>query len=96
MKLKGFQNGEYYEEELQKTNRYYISNRGGYFLATYDDGGNDKKIEAGKIRGKQRAWKTTIFNRYEKKDDYDINYKYYIREANKIKYAVEPPVYTLF
>ena len=36
----------------------------------------DTNIEAG--------WKCTLFNKFEKKDDYNINYNYYIEECNKI------------
>ena len=32
----------------------------------------------------EAGWKCTLFNKYEEKDNYDINYNYYIEECNKI------------
>jgi len=47
-------------------------------------------IEDVKIEPKDRetnieaGWKCTLFNKYEEKNNYDINYNYYIEECNKI------------
>ena len=67
----------------QKTVRYYMSRSGG---ALTKENLFDKRVislEAGKS--------ATVFNRFVNRidwDDYDINYGYYIAQANKIKYAV--------
>ncbi len=41
----------------------------------------EENLEAGQV--------CTIFNKYEMKDDYNINYKYYINECEKIINAIE-------
>ena len=38
----------------------------------------------------------TLFNKYYKSDNYNINYQFYIREANKIKNVIEDLQLTLF
>lgn len=72
--------GEVVIEELQKTNRYYVSKSSGTIVKI--DGDKETRVEAG--------YNLTIFNDYEKKDmeDYKIDYSYYILEANKILYKV--------
>lgn len=75
--------------KLQKTNRYFISNKGGTFYKCHVDG-REQVIESG--------WGVTIFNMYEKKDikDYDIDYQYYINECMKIIRVVEPEQLSMF
>lgn len=48
---------------------------------TIDPSERETNIESG--------WLCTIFNKFIEKDDYDINYDYYINECNKIIKAVE-------
>jgi len=63
-------------EKQQKNVRYFISNRGANFMKYYSKG-TSEVINSG--------YQVTIFNNYIEKpfDKYDINYKYYIKEAQK-------------
>jgi len=65
-------------KKLDRTTRYYISNNGG---TIYKDFGE------GRMSGINVGYSTTLFNKFEQKDwdKYDINYSFYIAEANKIK-----------
>lgn len=61
-------------EILGRVNRYYVSNNGYKLIKEYDDGRQQELVANQKL---------TLFNKYEDKDDYDIDYSYYIKEANK-------------
>ena len=93
MIVRSVKNGKIIEQVLQKTNRYYISNKGSHFIKRYDDG-SESQVEAHPQRGK--GYKVKIFNDYKKLDDYDIDYNYYIREANKIVNTIVPSTGKLF
>lgn len=64
------------EEEQQKNVRYYISKKGATFV---------KKYTSGEGEGINKGYQVTIFNKFIEKSmaDYDINYDFYIKEANK-------------
>lgn len=81
-------NGRIQIKQLDRTTRYYISNSGGVL---YKDFGSKKS-------GVNIGYSATIFNQYINKDmkDYDLNYNFYISEANKIINAVEDKQLTLF
>jgi hypothetical protein len=84
------ENGTLSETILQKTNRYLITNKGGTLMKVHSDG---REVNI------QKGYKTTIFNihyRYEDFSDYDINYQFYYREANKIINAICNNQQTLF
>lgn len=76
-------------KDLTKTTRYYISNHGGSL---------QKKFDNGTIVGVNVGFITTIFNEYEEKEmsQYDINYKFYNAEANKIINQIEDKQLSLF
>lgn len=69
------------DDKLDRTTRYYISNTGGILLKDFN----------GKLNGVNVGFSVTIFNKYIEKDfkDYNINYRFYIAEANKIKNVIE-------
>jgi len=67
------------KQRLDRTTRYYVSNRGGILI---------KQFGSGAMSGVNVGFNTTLFNTYVEKDNYDINYKFYISEANKIKDAI--------
>lgn len=69
------------DDKLDRTTRYYISNIGGILLKDFN----------GKLNGVNVGFSVTIFNKYIEKDfkDYNINYRFYIAEANKIKNVIE-------
>lgn len=76
-------------EKQQKNVRYYISNKGSSFTKYYTDGSTE--IIAG-------GYQVKVFNKYIKKDmkDYNINYQYYIEQANKIINTIVDNQLTLF
>jgi len=63
-------------EKMQKTNRYYISTKGGALL----------KKKNNKYTSMAAGLTIEIFNNYIEKDmkDYNIDYNYYISECNKV------------
>lgn len=69
-------NGIFTVENVQKNNRYYIDNSKSIFIKTYSSG--EKEII-------HKGYSVKSFNNYIEKDieKYDINYKFYIKEANK-------------
>lgn len=67
--------GSIVDTKLNRTTRYYISNNGGQL---YKDFGK------GRQSGVNVGYTVTLFNKYENKEDYNINYGFYITEANKI------------
>lgn len=76
------ENGDRFRERQQRTIRYYISKKGSTLLKKNKEDGREILLNVGK--------NSTLFNRYEKKEmsEYDIDYGFYIAEANKIKNAV--------
>jgi hypothetical protein len=86
--LKYIKNGEFVKENLTKTTRYYISNKGGILLKHFKT--------SNKYSGVNIGYTATLFNRYVKKDNYDINYSFYINETNKIITAVDDRQLELF
>jgi hypothetical protein len=75
--------------KLARTTRYYISNTGGVLTKVFDDG---------RETGVNIGFSVTLFNKYEEKpmEEYNLNYQFYIREANKIKDAVVDRQLSLF
>ena len=75
---KKIENQEYSEKDLQKTVRYYISNKGSKLMKC-------NKLDKRKIQVEAGNWLQTVFNVYEDKpwDDYDINDKYYLEKIYK-------------
>ena len=75
-------------ENLQKTNRVFLSTTGGYLYKTKDDRKNGVFVQQ----------KVTLFNDYYELpfDQYNVNYKWYIREVYKIIDEIEPKQLTLF
>ena len=74
-------------EKQQKNVRYYISNKGASFYKYYNKGTNEVI---------NKGYRVTIFNNFIKKDNYDINYNFYIRECNKIIKEIEKIQLSLF
>lgn len=93
MVLKDFTGGNLTETVLQKTNRYYISKKGGHLVKQYRDG-SEAQIEANPQRG--RYYKIVIANQHQEKEDYNIDYTYYIREADKLINSIVDFNYSLF
>jgi hypothetical protein len=79
--------GEHIYEPLQKTLRYYVSNKGCKILKIHNIDKREIQVEAGK-------WLQTIFNTYIEKpfEEYDINYDYYLGNIKKEIDVLEPKV----
>ena len=82
--------GKHVYEPLQKTLRYYISNKGCKILKTHNHDKREIQVEAGR-------WEQTIFNNYIEKpfEDYNINYDYYLGNIKKEIETLEPNVQQL-
>lgn len=81
------------KQKLQKTNRWYLTNKlhAGYLFKTkIDEKGTLKRS------GINVGEKVQIFNDYFDSDDYQINYGFYIKEANKIINMILNKQQTLF
>lgn len=74
-------------EKQQKTTRYYISNKGATFLKVFPEKNKSNFINKGFL--------VTIFNNYEEKADYDLDYNFYILECKKLIETIEPKQLTL-
>ena len=73
-----------------KTLRYYVSNSGSVVYKCHEDGRRNY-LQAG-LKGKDNKghyWKLKLFNKFKEKENYNIDYSYYIREANKLINAIE-------
>lgn len=77
-------------EKLQKTNRYYVSNKGVKLTKCHRDGRQIQE-NAGK-------WMETVYNKHVAKSikDYDINYNYYIEKAYEVICEIQPDVISEF
>lgn len=91
--LKDFSGGVNKETVLQKVNRYYVSNKGGHLVKRYPDN-SEAQVEAHPQKG--RYYKIRVMNNMEELDDYNIDYTYYIREANKLVNSIVDFNYSLF
>ena len=71
-------NGQYIQENLQKINRYYISDKGVKLVKRNKNDGREIQLEAGK-------WIQTVFNKTQSKpwEQYNVNEKYYLQAIEK-------------
>ena len=83
-----FENGDVQQIPLNRTTRYYVSNKGGGLTIYYNGSTEVTRVNKGYV--------ATLFNNYVELDNYDINYKFYINEAYKIHDAVVDYQLTLF
>lgn len=75
------------KDRMQKTNRYLVVKNGQQFVKVYDSN-KEESIEKGYL--------VSIFNRYEEKKDYNLNYEFYKAKCQKIIDAVQTRQLTLF
>ena len=70
-------------DKEQKNTRYYISNRGSVLIKKNIEDNREISVEANQ--------NIIVFNKFIEKpiDEYDVNYKYYIHECNKIINEIE-------
>jgi hypothetical protein len=74
-------------DKTNKNLRYYISNKGSVFIKHYNKG---------TIELINKGFLVTPFNRYIEKEDYDINYTFYIKECKKEINLIENKQLELF
>jgi hypothetical protein len=81
-------NGELSKNELQKTIRYYISDKGSKIIKENKSDGRTINVVSGR-------WMQTVFNLYEDKpwDDYGINDQFYLERIYKEIKSMEPEKY---
>lgn len=79
---------EIVNKKLDRTTRYYVSKSGGILIKDFGD----------RITGVNIGYNVTLFNKYIEKpmNQYNINYNFYIAEANKIKYTIDDGQLSLF
>lgn len=73
---------------LNRTTRYYVSNGGGGLSVYYNGSSEVTRINKG--------YNATLFNKFEEKENYDINYQFYISEVYKIINVIEDFQLSLF
>lgn len=74
--------------ELDRTTRYFASTNGGGLTVYYNGSNSMTRLN--------KDFQFTLFNKYYKSDNYNIDYQFYIREANKIKDVIEDLQLSLF
>lgn len=74
--------GKIVNKKLDRTTRYYISNTGGIIIKQFDES---------RASGVNVGYSVNLFNKYIEKPmkEYNINYNFYVSEANKIKYTID-------
>lgn len=74
--------------ELGKNTRYYVSKKGGSLSMYYNGSDSQSKVNKGFV--------VTLFNQFEQKEDYGINYSFYEIETRKIINSIEDKQLNLF
>lgn len=72
--------------KLQRTNRYYASTNGAYLY----------KKSSSKVSHVLKDSGVTILNKFEEKDDYKINYPFYLDKARSMVRSIETKQLSLF
>jgi len=80
-------NNNLIKEEIQRLNRFFITNSGGALVKVKKDS-SVSRLTAGHSIG--------LFNKFYKSDNYDLKYNYYIAEANKLINAVDNGQISMF
>lgn len=77
--------------KLDRTTRYYIG-------TGKKSGSLNKRFDDGRVVGVNIGFSAILFNKYEEKEmkDYNIDYSFYIAEANKLKHSVSTGQLSLF
>jgi hypothetical protein len=80
-----------YTQIKEKVVRYYVSKYYTTIKKVYNKDVPIKKglIKKGKVLNLEKGYNLTYFNKFEKKDNYNINYEYYIERVRKIVNQIE-------
>lgn len=84
LEARGNHNGESIIKRLQKTNRYFISKK-GFKLVKCNTDGREIQPNAGKHLA-------TIFNKIKEKENYDIDYDFYVSKTYDIIKEIQPEI----
>jgi len=81
-------NQELHVDDVQKTLRYFVSNKGCKIIKKNTSDEREINVEAGK-------WLQTIFNQYEEKDfvDYNVNLSFYLDKINREIKQMSPEMF---
>lgn len=82
------ENNQIAKLELGRTTRYFVSKTGGGLTVYYNGSKNMTRLN--------KEYQFTLFNKFYKSEDYNIDYQFYIKEVNKIKDVVENLQLSLF
>lgn len=87
--IRYIEDGKMTRQRMQKTNRYYIANKGATYMKIYSTG-EEEHI--------QKGYQVKIFNNYEENtiEGYGINYVFYEKECRKILNVIENKQVDLF
>jgi hypothetical protein len=78
-------------KKLTRTTRYYISNDGGSLNKRKNHNGSGNEMTS-----VNNGYLVQLFNKFENKENYNINYNFYIRECRKIINPIEHNELSLF
>jgi len=78
----------YLGEQVQQLNRFYVSKKGAYLYK--------KKKTKDNLDNVLKDTPVILFNKYEKLDNYHIDYKYYINKTQEVINQIEPIQLDLF
>ena len=90
------------EKKQQHINRFYVSKKGAYLYkvkkAEKLDVKTNSMITTNSVQNVLKGYGVMIMNEYEEKpmSDYNIQYEYYLKQANEIIDKLEPKQQTLF
>ena len=82
------ENNQIAKLELGRTTRYFVSKTGGGLTVYYNGSKSMTRLN--------KEYQFTLFNKFYKSEDYNIDYQFYIKEVNKIKDVVENLQLSLF
>jgi hypothetical protein len=88
--FKTVQNGDVKIEKLPKTNRYFVSKKGGYLMKRNKDTGAESFVIAKSLLTLANDLRGITIK------DVDIDYKFYINECSKFAHEIENQQLTLF
>jgi len=71
----------YKEQVQQQLNRFYVSKKGAYLYKQK----NTKSTPDNMLKG----YSVNIFNNYEEREDYEIDYSFYLKKINDVIYDIE-------
>lgn len=93
--LRSIEGTDIAEEALQKVNRFVVTKSGKNIIKKYGDNTEEEVLSHPQ---KGRSFKAKVLNDYndETVNELNLDYQYYIREANKVIQGIVPQNYSMF